>query len=103
VDVESLYRPEGHRLGIAVVGTPPAACEDAFERALRAHGLSPQRRLARIGPRLGEDDVRADDVVDFLARYGHEYALLFVAVGAPDPEALAAGARSSGCEAIVDG
>ncbi|SRR6266545_3483928 len=96
------FRPEGHRLGIAVATASPTPSLGALEDALRAHGLSPSRRLARLRPRLGEQDVRTDDVVDFLSRYGHEYALFVVPADAPDPDMLAAAARAAGCEVVVE-
>jgi kynureninase len=101
--LDRLVRPEGHRLGIAAFGPVDAKVDSALSGWLERQGLAPGRRLARVGPRLGEHRVRAGDVVDFLRRYGHEY--LFAWVPAVDPltgvpldvDAIAAAGRGAGC------
>lgn len=97
-----LFAPEGHRLGIAVATPTPPTYLAELEQLLQSHDLRPQRRLARLHPRLGEETVRADDIVDFLVRYGHEYALFVIPPDAPEPDRLAAAARRAGCVVMID-
>ncbi|MEU6539943.1 alpha/beta hydrolase [Streptomyces sp. NPDC047000] len=97
--VRAAHRPAGHRLGILLAADLDPAVEAEVARLMTRHGQSPLRRLARPRPRPGERRVRADDLVDFLRRYGHEYT---VAV-ADEPEkpkkrdALLSAARDEGC------
>ncbi|MFN8224986.1 MAG: hypothetical protein U0R50_17265 [Gaiellales bacterium] len=105
--VGALFRPAGHALGIVVVGAaePPALA--LLERALEAEGLSPARRLARLRPRAGEPDVRAEDACFFLERYGHEYALAWIAPPGKGDQLgflveVAARARAEGAKVVVD-
>ncbi|WP_020495827.1 hypothetical protein [Sciscionella marina] len=96
------FHPTGVRLGILVL----AECEDAVEEVaaeqLRAHGLRPARRLAKLRPRTTEPTVRSADLVDFLQRYGHEYSVALLPTitmtGQPlDTVAVEQAARRSGC------
>lgn len=102
-DLGRRFRPEGHRLGIAVASAAATPLLPELERLLESHDLRPQRRLARLHPRVGEDTLRADDVVDFLERYGHEYALFVIPADMPEASVLADAAARAGCEVVVDG
>ncbi len=99
----ALYRPNGHRLGIVVSGACPDDEAAVAAGALEAHGQRPQRRLARLNPRPGEAAARPGEVLDFLVRYGHEYAVAWLpaiepATGAPaDLAAITAAAHGAGC------
>ncbi|GAA0993043.1 hypothetical protein [Subtercola frigoramans] len=72
------YRPTGHRLQLMVGLASSAADEGVFvaaaDASVVAQELEPARRVARIQPRPRENTLRDDDVVYFLARFGHEYA-----------------------------
>ena len=91
----------GHRLGVIVERGDEDAERDAAI-LLTAAGLSPDRRLARLGPRVGEDALRADDLADFGARYGHEYAAAVLRIGtfpsADERNLIEAALRGEGCE-----
>jgi predicted alpha/beta hydrolase family esterase len=75
--LSEVYRPAGHRLGILSAGLPD---NDAarVDRVIRAGGLVPPRRHARVQPRPGEAKVRPADLADFVRRYGHEYQAALV-------------------------
>lgn len=73
------YTPHGRRLGILVAGALDAQDDAAVDGAVAASGQLPQRRVARLQPRVGEASLRAEDVVDFARRYGHEYSVAVLA------------------------
>ena len=87
VTLAERFRPAGRRLGIVVTIDLPARHIDAAAAAVRAAGLTPERRLSRLRARVGEDSIRAADVADYVERYGHEYAIVVL----PEPAALASG------------
>jgi hypothetical protein len=92
------FRPHGHRLGIVLLTTSDPADVAAASAALARHGLTPERRLARLHPRPGEDRHRGEDVADFLRRYGHEYAVAWLPGDRLDQhESIETAARASGC------
>jgi kynureninase len=92
------YRPVGHRLGIVMLSTAPAEEVEAAAEQLATHGLTAQRRLARLLPRPDETGHRAEDVIDFLRRYGHEYSVAWLPTRElEDVEAVTAAAHEAGC------
>jgi len=72
------HLPSGRRLGIAVAGPLPPQVRRHAEVLLEHTGQRPLRRLATIRPRVGEPRTRAEDVTDFVRRYGHEYTVVTV-------------------------
>ena len=106
--LDRLAQPKGHRLGIVVFGAADADVESALAAWLERHEIPPARRLARVGPRLDEHCLRSEDAVDFLRRYGHEYAVAWVPAvdpltGVPlDVAAVAAAGRRAGCVVCCD-
>ncbi len=98
------FRPAGRRLGIAVTIDLPAPDIDAAAAALRAAGLTPERRLSRLRARVGEDSIRAADVADYVERYGHEYGIVVLpeqaAWPADDRAAITESCARQGCELI---
>jgi hypothetical protein len=98
------YTPAGHRLGIVMAGSIAATEEAAVKTALLGHGHEPERRLARLQARAGEESFRAEDVAVFGELYGHEYsvailqATLFPESGAR--ERIEAAYRETGCAVI---
>lgn len=91
----------GHRLGVIVEHGDSDAERDAAG-LLRTVGLAPDRRLARLRPRVGEHVLRADDLAHFASRYGHEYVaaiLRFETFSSDDDRNLIEAAlRGEGCE-----
>jgi len=93
------------RVGILLVAgaMSEAGSAQAVDDALMAAGHTALRRCARLQPRPGESDLRVDDVLGFLALYGHEYATVAFR---PWPAArghendLIAAARRAGCRTI---
>ena len=104
VTLAECFRPAGRRLGIVVTIDLPARHIDAAASAVRAAGLTPERRLSRLRARVGEDSIRAADVADYVERYGHEYAIVVL----PEPAGWPADDRAAiiescarqGCELI---
>ncbi|GAA1701350.1 hypothetical protein GCM10009808_19080 [Microbacterium sediminicola] len=76
--LEEVYRPDGHRLGILSAAITTAAA-GAVDDAIASEGLLPIRRHAQLTPRTGEDQLRPEDVADFVRRYGHEYQAAVIA------------------------
>ncbi|MDO9397715.1 MAG: alpha/beta hydrolase, partial [Herbiconiux sp.] len=70
-----LFAPTGRRLGIVVAGDIGAGQVRAVDEALQAYALEPERRRALLQPRVGERTLRASDVAEFGALYGHEYSV----------------------------
>ena len=101
--LDGLARPAGHRLGVVVFGEADSDILAVFAGWLERHDLLPARRLARVGPRLDEHQLRSEDAVDFLRRYGHEYVIAWVPAVDPvtgvslDVAAIAAAGRLEGC------
>jgi kynureninase len=92
------YAPVGTRLQL-LLGHPVDPAVDAEARALVAErGLEPLRRVATLRPRPDEQDLRTEDVVQFLERYGHEYSTGWFGADAPlDREAVTSAASRVGC------
>jgi hypothetical protein len=96
--LDTSYRPAGHRLGIVLLSSAPEADVAVATTALERHGLTAERRLARLLPRIGEATHRAGDVAEFLDRYGHEYGVAWMPAGELDDHAgVNAAAAGSGC------
>jgi hypothetical protein len=95
--LDRAYRPAPPRLGILMLSGAPADEVAVATEALAAHGLTAERRLARLLPRIGEDAHRAGDVADFLRRYGHEYVVAWLPAALDDRAAVAVAAAESGC------
>ncbi|SDY56586.1 RBBP9/YdeN family alpha/beta hydrolase [Herbiconiux ginsengi] len=98
------FSPQGRRLGIAVLGPISDAGTEAVEEALRAAGLEPERRLARLFPRVGEESLRVEDVAEFAELYGHEYSVAVVDAGAfaeqGDRRRIESAYRGAGCTVV---
>lgn len=104
--LDELYRPGGHRLGIAVAGDCPDGDAATVAAVLVAHGHAQERRLARLRPRPDEEDARPDDLAGFLERYGHEYGVAWLPAPRSDAAgaipAISAAARDQGCAIAWD-
>ena len=93
------------RVGILLVGGALSDAEGlrATDAALVAAGHTSLRRRASLQPRAGEAELRVADVIDFLAWYGHEYAMAAFrawAAARGHEDALTEAARRAGCRII---
>jgi hypothetical protein len=96
--LDAAFRPAPPRLGILMLSGATEEEIAVAAKALGAHGLTAERRLARLLPRIGEDAHRSEDVADFLRRYGHEYAVAWLPADAlEDRAAVEAAAAQAGC------
>ena len=78
--IRSWYHPAPSiRVGVLLLGDALAGREQPVDDALKAAGHAPRRRKCRLQPRPGEQRARAEDVLEFAERFGHEYALAVVA------------------------
>jgi hypothetical protein len=95
------------RVGILLVADALSGPESsaAVDAALLAAGHTPLRRRASLQTRVGEAELRLEDVLEFIQDYGHEYA---VVAFRPWPAAqgheaeLTAAATEVGCRTIWD-
>jgi kynureninase len=74
----SFYRPAGSRMKILIEDHAFPSDSYAVRSQARFHGLDPDRTVVRLAPRPGEDTLRTDDVVDYLAREGQTVALVLL-------------------------
>jgi len=104
--LRDLYRPAASvRVGILVLGDAFPDRKVDVDAALVAAGHAPLRRKCALLPRVGEERVRADDAIEFVTLYGHEYATALVR---PWPEIagredeLERALTDAGCEVLWD-
>ena len=92
------YAPVGTRLQL-LLGHPVDPEIDAAARELvTERGLDPLRRVATLRPRPDETELRTQDVLQFLERYGHEYSTGWFPAGTElDQDQLTAAASRVGC------
>ncbi|MER7458364.1 kynureninase [Micromonospora sp. NPDC126480] len=74
----SFYRPAGARTRIVIEDTAFPSDSYAVRSQARFHGLDPDATVVRLTPRPGEDTLRTDDVLDFLAAEGDTVALVLL-------------------------
>ncbi|MDH6115109.1 kynureninase [Kitasatospora sp. MAP12-15] len=74
----SFYRPSGERRRLVIEDSAFPSDSYAVRSQARLHGLDPDQDVLRLRPRAGEDVLRTEDVVEFLAREGHTVALLLL-------------------------
>lgn len=102
--LDGLYHPRPPRqvgiLSIAGALEPHARDVDAV---LGAAGHTSLRRFGRMQTRVGEVELRREDVLEFLELYAHEYALVafrsWPGSRSAEPELIAAGV-SQGCRVL---
>jgi kynureninase len=72
----SFYRPAGRRRKLLI--EKPAFPSDRYaaESQIRFHGLDPADALVEVGPREGEDHIRAEDIEAAIAGAGDELACI---------------------------
>lgn len=74
----SFYRPRGERNRIVIEDTSFPSDSYAVRSQARFHGLDPDDAVVRLRPRPGEDTLRTEDVVDYLAAEGDRVALVLL-------------------------
>lgn len=74
----SFYRPRGERVRVVIEDSAFPSDSYAVRSQARFHGLDPDHAVVRLKPREGEDELRTEDVVDFLAREGDTVALVLL-------------------------
>ncbi|HEX5598908.1 MAG TPA: kynureninase [Micromonosporaceae bacterium] len=74
----SFYRPTGTRNRIVIEDTAFPSDSYAVRSQARFHGLDPDTTVVRLRPRPGEETLRTEDVVAYLAAEGETVALLLL-------------------------
>lgn len=74
----SFYRPSGRRTKIVIEDTAFPSDSYAVRSQARLHGLDPDETVLRLRPRLGEDTLRTEDVIAYLASEGDTVALVML-------------------------
>ncbi len=74
----SFYRPEHARRRILIEDSTFPSDSYAVRSQATLHGLDPDDVIMRLTPRVGEDTLRTEDVVEFLAREGDSIALVML-------------------------
>lgn len=106
--IARFYHPVLPRRAMLAEWTAGALVRGAMRRRIVAAGFDPDRFLALIRPRWSEDFLRAEDVTDFVQRYGHEYAVVLLTIGVDvvaDPNELTSivdACHRAGCIVGVD-
>nr|WP_206426140.1 kynureninase [Nakamurella antarctica] len=72
----SFYRPTAERYAIVIEDSAFPSDSYAARSQASFHGFDPDVAVIRLKPRAGEDCLRTDDVLDFLAQEGHTVAML---------------------------
>jgi kynureninase len=74
----SFYRPAGRRTRIVIEDAAFPSDSYAVRSQARLHGLDPDTTVVRLRPRPGEDTLRTEDVLAFLAAEGDTVALVLL-------------------------
>jgi kynureninase len=74
----SFFRPEGMRNKILIERSAFPSDRYAVVSQLEYHGLDPRHCLVEMEPRLGERNLRAEDVIDRIGREGNRLALVLL-------------------------
>ena len=99
----SFYRPTSERYRIAIEAGAFPSDQYAVASQTRFHGLPPEKAVAELKPRVGENCIRTADIVEFLEREGKTIALLllgnvnYLTGQAFDMEVVTRAAQAQGC------
>jgi kynureninase len=74
----SFYRPSGTRTRIVIEDSAFPSDSYAVRSQARFHGLDPDAAVVRLRPRPGEDTLRTEDVLRYLADEGDHVALVML-------------------------
>lgn len=72
----SFYRPTKERFKIITEAGAFSSDHYAFESQLKLHGLSPEKSLVEITPRLGESALRTEDILSTISEHTNQLALV---------------------------
>lgn len=75
--LSSFYAPTPP-VRVGILSIADALDETSAGAVLEAAGHKVSRRFGHLQPRLGENELRREDVLSFLDLYGHEYALVAI-------------------------
>lgn len=95
--LRGVYRPQGRRLGVITVGDVGERIDRLVDAFIAEADMLPDRRHARLLPRIGEQAHRVDDLAEYAAAYGHEYQAAVIVASSLDDPALAHDVMSA-CE-----
>ncbi|MEU3342568.1 kynureninase [Streptomyces sp. NPDC006668] len=74
----SFYRPTPERRAILIEDAAFPSDSYAARSQVALHGYDPDKDVIRLAPRPGEDALRSEDVIDFLATEGDNVALVML-------------------------
>lgn len=74
----SFYRPTPQRAAIVIEDSAFPSDSYAVRSQAALHGFDPDEAVLRLRPRPGEDCLRTEDVLEFLAAEGHRVALVLL-------------------------
>jgi len=74
----SFYRPTKSRYKIVIEGGAFPSDKYAVDSQLRFHGIDPQDGLIQLRPRMGEDHLRTEDILQALEREKDSIALVML-------------------------
>lgn len=72
----SFYRPTQTRFKIITEAGAFSSDQYAIESQIRLHGLDPDIALVEIAPRVGEYNLRPDDIINIIRQHGDQVALV---------------------------
>lgn len=75
--LRELYAPVGIRQKIMLTSSAPGALVELARELVQTADRHPDREVCLLHPRIGETRVRAEDISDFLTKYGHEIAIAY--------------------------
>jgi kynureninase len=99
----SFYRPAGGRTALMIERNAFPSDRYAVESQVRWHGLDPARDLIELDARPGEECLRTEDVLEYIAREGSRIALVmlpgvqYLTGQRLDIAAITAAAQDAGC------
>ncbi len=73
----SFYRPEGKKTKILMESGAFPSDQYIVETQVRWHKLDPAQNIAEIAPRIGETNLRTEDILAKIEELGEELALVF--------------------------
>jgi kynureninase len=74
----SFYQPKGKRYKILCEKKAFPSDQYALESQVKFHGYKPEDAIIEIGPRDGEHTINESDIIDAIAKYGDEIALIMI-------------------------
>ncbi len=74
----SFYRPTENRHKIIIEGDAFPSDIYAVESQIKHHGLTPEKSLIKLRPRVGESAIRTEDIHEIIEREGDEIALIML-------------------------